>query len=232
MVKSYFITGIKKSIPIILGYIPIGLAFGVLATQQGLSSLDIFFMSLVVYAGASQFIATAMIISGINSASIIFTTFLINLRHLLMSASLSPYLKHISSPIQALISFGLTDETYAVDITYSKDSKLPASFYVGLHMISHIVWVASTVVGGILGNLMPNATRWGIDYALSAMFIGLLCMHIKDKKDVLVALCSGGISIFLSIKISTGWNIIIATILAATIGVNIELWNKKSSLLS
>lgn len=227
-----WITGIKRSIPIVLGYAPIGVAFGMLAKQQGLSTFEIFLMSFMVYAGASQFIATAMMTTGVDPASIIFTVFLVNLRHMLMSASLSPYFKKVPSFIQAIISFGLTDETYALDVTCVKDRMPLASFFVGLHTVCHIAWVISTVAGSLLGNLIPDPARWGMDYALSAMFIALLCMHIKDKRDILVAICSAGISLTITTTLGGSWNVIIAAILAATIGVITEPWSKKLSLSS
>ncbi|MFS8500525.1 MAG: AzlC family ABC transporter permease [Caldicoprobacter sp.] len=232
MTDSNFVTGIKKSVPVVLGYIPIGMAFGILASQQGLSIFEIFMMSSMVYAGASQFIATAMIASGINAASVIFTVFLVNLRHMLMSASLSPYFRKVPSIIQALISFGLTDETYALDITHLKEHEPSAYFFMGLHTSCYATWVISTVMGGMLGNLIPDPTRWGMDYALSAMFIALLCIQIKDKRDVLVAICSAAFSLLITTMSGGSWNVIISTILAATIGVSADLWNKKLSLSS
>ncbi|NLO82356.1 MAG: AzlC family ABC transporter permease [Clostridiales bacterium] len=227
-----FITGVNKAIPVVLGYIPIGLAFGILANHQGLSTFEIFLMSFMVYAGASQFIASAMIASGVSPASIILTTLLINMRHMLMSASLSTYLKHIPSSLQAILSFGLTDETYAVDITHCQKHKSSAAFFLGLHAVAHAAWVISTLAGGILGNLISDPTRWGIDFALSAMFIALLCIHMKEKMDILVAIYSGALSILLTMTLGNGWNIILATMLAATIGVSINLWNRKFYLSS
>jgi len=232
MVSDNFVMGIKKSIPVVLGYIPIGMAFGILANQQGMSIFEIFLMSSTVYAGASQFIATAMIAAGVNAASIIFTVFLVNLRHMLMSASLSPYFKRASSLVQAIISFGLTDETYAVDITYLKENAPSTSLFAGLHTVCYAAWVISTVVGGMLGNMIPDPTRWGMDYALSAMFIALLCTQIEDGRDVLVAVSSAAFSLLITEMSGSNWNVIIATVLAATIGVSAELWNKKFYLSS
>lgn len=232
MTYGNFINGMKKSVPVVLGYIPIGTAFGILANQQGLSTFEIFLMSSTVYAGASQFIAAAMIASGVNAASIIFTVFLVNLRHLLMSASLSPYFRKVPSIIQAILSFGLTDETYAVDITHIKEDMPSASFFAGLHATCYATWVLSTVIGGMLGNLIPDPTRWGMDYALSAMFIALLCIHINDRGDVLVAVCSAAFSLLITAMSGGSWNVIISTILAATIGVSAELWNKRLFLSS
>ncbi|MGE4284220.1 MAG: AzlC family ABC transporter permease [Clostridia bacterium] len=225
--NNNFLKGIKNASPIVLGYLPIGFAFGVLAVQQGLTIFNIFCMSLFVYAGSAQFIAAAMLASGIGPANIIFTTFLVNLRHLLMSASLSPYLKHISSAVQSLISFGITDETYAITITQAKSEKTSAEYFAGVHITSQASWIISTVLGGILGSLIPDPTRWGIDFALSAMFIGLLLMQIKNHKELLVSVCAGGMSLAIAIGVRGNWNIIIATLLAATIGVIIEIWSQK-----
>ena len=222
-----YIKGVKGAIPIVLGYMPIGMAFGILAVQQGLSVYDIFLMSLLVYAGSAQFISVAMIASGAVMMSIIMTTFLVNLRHLLMSASLSPFLKHIPSKAQALISYGITDETYAVAITQVSQQKMSGRYFAGLHITSQLGWVISTVVGGLLGGMMPNPTRWGIDFALSAMFIALLIMQIDNKKKVLVSICAAGISILIAMSLKGNWHIIISAVLGATIGVIIESWSKK-----
>ncbi|WHH60303.1 AzlC family ABC transporter permease [Petroclostridium sp. X23] len=225
-----YIKGAKGALPIILGYLPIGFAFGVLASQQNLTIIDIFSMSLFVYAGSSQFIAAAMFASGATAMNIILTTFLVNLRHMLMSASLAPYVKHIPSQVQSLISFGITDETYAVSVTKVREEQCSAKYFIGLHAASQTSWIASTVLGGILGNFIPDPTRWGIDFALSAMFIGLLLMQMKSHKDLLVSVCAGGISLLIAIGVEGSWNIIIATLLAATIGVSIDIWNEKLSL--
>ncbi len=226
-----FLKGVKGASPIVLGYIPIGFAFGVLAVQQGMSISSIFFMSLFIYAGSSQFIGSAMIFAGAASVSIITTAFLVNLRHLLMSASLSPYLKHVHTSKQAVISHGITDETFAVGISYAGNTKegekCSEGYYFGLHITSQTSWIISTVLGGFLGGLISDPTKYGIDFALSAMFIGLLFMQLKDKKDIIVAISGGVLSILFIVTGSGSFNIIIATVLAATIGVILEICNKK-----
>jgi 4-azaleucine resistance transporter AzlC len=224
--------GIKAAIPIVLGYLPIGLAFGILGSQQGLSVIDIFVMSLFVYAGSSQFIAAAMMASGAEAISIISTTFLVNLRHLLMSASLSPHLKHISTGLQSLIAVGITDETFAVSRSFLNNYKASSGYFMGLHITSHVCWILSTVLGGVFGSKISEATKWGVDFALSAMFIGLLMMQVKSKKDIIVSLCSGALSLFLAINLQGNWNVIIAAVAAATIGVVLERWTTGQSLSS
>jgi 4-azaleucine resistance transporter AzlC len=193
-----------------------------LAAQQGLTALDVFFLSLLVYAGSAQFIASAMMASGAAAAAIILTTFLVNLRHLLMSASLAPFLKHISSPVLTWISMGITDETYAAGYPEASSGKATPAFYIGLNGLSHSCWIFSTVSGCLLGSRIPNPEKWGLDYALPAMFIALLFMQLKNKKDILIALVSGTLSVVLTFVIKDNFNIIAATVAAAFIGVCIE----------
>jgi len=227
--SNEYLKGVNDAIPIILGYLPIGFAFGVLATEQGLTVKDILLMSLFVYAGSAQFIASAMFSSGAAVWSTIATTFLVNLRHLLMSASLAPYVKHIKSYLLAFISYGITDETFAVSSTAVGQQTVSAKYFAGLHITSQGSWIVSTVLGGILGNLIPNPAQWGIDFALSAMFIGLLLMQIKAKKDIVVAFCAAGLSLITALSVKGNWNVMIAAILAAAIGVMTEQWSKKFS---
>ena len=227
--KKDYMKGLKAATPIVMGYLPIGFAFGILAVQQGMTISQIFFMSLFVYAGSAQFIAAAMIASGSGIFSIITTTFLVNLRHLLMSASMSTHLKHITSPVLALISYGVTDETFAVSINQIKEEKTSSQYMFGLHITSQSGWVLSTVLGGIIGDAIPDPARWGVDFALNAMFIGLLLMQFKNKKDLLISLCAGVISILIALNVEGNWNIILAAVTAATIGVCLEQWSKKLS---
>lgn len=225
--RNEILRGTKHAIPIMLGYLPLGMAFGILATQQGFSIFEIFFMSLTVFAGSAQYIGASMISSGAAGVAVVATTFLVNLRHLLMSASLSPYLKHVSTPKQILIAATITDETYASDITEAQNGTKSPYFYIGLNTFSHLSWILSTVLGGIIGNLISDPTKLGLDFALAAMFIGLLILQVDSKKSILVAVISGIISLFVA-NISKGnFNIIIATVLAATLGVCIEKWTKK-----
>lgn len=220
--KKEIMKGLQAAAPIALGYLPLGMAFGILAAQHGLIPMDVFFLSLFVYAGSAQFIASAMLASGAAATAIIATTFLVNLRHLLMSASLAPFLKHISSPVLALISLGITDETYAAGYPEAATGKAKPAFYLGLNGLSHFSWIFSTVLGCLLGSRIPNPEKWGLDFALPAMFIGLLFMQMKNKKDVLISLAAGILSVALVFVLKDNFNIIVATTAAALIGVCIE----------
>lgn len=227
--RNEFSLAVKSTLPIIFGYFPVGLAFGVMASQTGLNLFDIFFMSLFVYAGSSQLIALGLIEAGASIPSIIFTTLLVNLRHLLMSASLAPYVKKIKRHLLPLIAYGITDETFAITITEVEKKRRSAVYFFTVNIVAQTTWVFSSLLGGIMVGFLPNTEKVGINFALPAMFIALMMLQIRNKICILVAVISGVLSLIISLLIQGNWNIIIATISAATIGVMIESWNKKFS---
>lgn len=199
MKRRDFLKGIKGATPIVLGFLPIGLAFGVLAVQAGLSIAEVFLMSLLVYAGSSQFIAVGLIGAGASIGAIIITTFLVNSRHILMSASLAPYMKKISNKLLTIIGFGVTDETFAVAIGEVPQVENKAGYFLGLSITSHLSWVASTVIGAIAGNLIPNPEVLGLHFALPAMFIGLLVLQLSNRLSYLIAAIALVLSLFFKV---------------------------------
>ncbi|NPV52007.1 MAG: AzlC family ABC transporter permease [Firmicutes bacterium] len=228
-VAGGFLSGVKIAIPIMLGYVPIGFAYGVLARQAGLSVIQATAMSLAVYAGSSQFIAVAMLTSGAGATAIVSTTFLVNLRHLLFSASMVPYFRRFSIPALAILSFGITDETYAAGIGQYSREKPRFSTVLGLHLASYLSWVVASLVGASVSSLVGSASDLGLDFALPAMFIALLISQLKNKTTILVAVLSGFISLGVSML---GWNtlnVIVATVISATLGVFWNLWTKRHS---
>jgi 4-azaleucine resistance transporter AzlC len=108
--------GMRAVWPICIGYIPLGLAFGILAQKAGFDVLEIALMSVVVFAGSSQFIAVAMLAVGAAPLSIVLTTFMVNLRHVLMSSALAVYLHSVSRRFLSLFAYGVTDESFAVNM--------------------------------------------------------------------------------------------------------------------
>lgn len=221
--------GIKAALPVVFGYFPIGMAFGVLAVQSGLTTLEIFLMSLLVYAGSAQFIAAGMLAAQASIGAIILTTFLVNSRHLLMTASLAPYVKHIGARLLSVLGFWITDETFAVSISAVAKEQKSKWYFFGLLWTAHLAWISSTVLGSVAGNFIPNPEKFGLDFALPAMFIALLILQVQHKKLVAVGLVSAAISIAIKLNVPGSWNIILATILSATIGVVIGRWMEKSS---
>ncbi len=225
--KKDFQQGIKAAMPVVMGFLPIGMAFGVLAAQAGLTVGEVFLMSLIVYAGSSQFIAVGLLLTGASPWTIIAATFLVNSRHILMSASLAPYLKGNTAGTLSILGFGVTDETYGVAIGAGESYLRSPSFLWGLNTTAHLTWVISTTVGSVAGGIMANPEALGLDFALPAMFIGLLVGQLKDGLSGLIAGLAALLAILFKIFIPGNWYIILAALITATIGVVIETWMQK-----
>lgn len=207
--------------PICLGYIPIGVAFGVLAQKAGLTPLEIGLMSLLVFAGSSQFIAVSMISMEASIAAIVATTFMVNLRHLLMSSSLAVFTGKPPGWKLSVFAYGVTDESFAVNMVRFRDGTWGIDPALAVNQTANFVWILSTVAGGFGGEFIP-AGAFGIDYALIAMFICLLVFQLGGAKYVITAILAGILSVALSLTLPGNAHIVLAAIAAATGGVLIE----------
>ncbi len=170
---------VQDSAPILLGLVPFGLTCGVMGLTGGLSPGEIILMSVLVFAGAAQFIAITMVGSNIALWGIILTTLLINLRYLLMGASLAPFTLRQSFAKQALLSFLLTDESYALTIARTAQRGNSFPYHLGVSLAIYIVWIVSTVIGVVVGNYIPDPLAWGLDFAMPATFMVLLFPVLK-----------------------------------------------------
>lgn len=224
-----FSQGIKDCIPTLLGYISIGLAFGVIAITSNISILEIFLLSVFVYAGSAQFIFCGLYVAGAPVSIIIITTFIVNLRHFLMSLTVAPHLTRYSSLRN--IGFGtlLTDETFGVAVTkLLKENHLGGRWMDGLNLTAYLTWIASCTIGGILGKWIPNAENWGLDFALVAMFVALLVLNLVDvgkSKLIHYLKLIGCVAIsmyILSYFLPGHLAVLISTVIVATIGVMTE----------
>ena len=222
---SEFKQGLKAGAPIALGYIPIAITFGVLSQTQGVPLHIPILMSVLVFAGASQFIALNLLYLGTGGLEIILTTFVVNLRHLIMSASVARRIKQvIPDKLVPVISFGITDETFSL-ISLSPPDQMSASFVMGVQIIAYLSWVSGTALGVLVGGGLPDILQASMGIALYAMFIGLLVPNVTTSQAVLmVVLLAMGINTVFHFSpgalssISDGWAIIITTVLASAIG--------------
>lgn len=221
--KDLIYSGIKKSIPVILGYIPIGISYGILALQTDLSPYLIVGMSIFVFAGSSQLIAVNMLTAQAAVIPIIMTTFLVNLRHILMSASLSLHFQNTPQRMLPFIGFVITDESFALGNTLLKEeNKNKGLFFLAMGLSAYLGWVLSSLAGVLIGRFILNFEIMVIDFVLPAMFIILLIMQIKERMDIFVSIIAAVLSIIFYFIFPGNWNIIIATITAAVAGVIIE----------
>lgn len=214
--------GITSAIPIVIGYFPIAMAFGLLAKNASISLIDTALFSMMVYAGASQFMALDLIIIGVSTSSIILATFLLNLRHMMMSASLSVEFKDINKKYLPLVAFGITDETFSV-VSFNKD-KINLPFVMVLHILAYSSWALGTMAGYLSGEIIPSSLQSSLSIGLYAMFAALLFPEIKKSKRILfLSLISVIVYLilFYSNIFTSGWDIILGIIISSALGVAI-----------
>lgn len=203
--------------PICLGYAPIGLAFGVLAQKAGLQVWQVGMMSVLVFAGSAQFIAVAMLGAGASLSSIVATTFVVNLRHLLMSSSLAVYLRKVDRGFLSLLAYGVTDESFAVNLTRFRAGGWDRHRALFLNHAANLAWIVSTVAGAWAGEAVP-AGSFGVDYALLAMFLCLLVFQLRERIHALTGLIAAGLGLFFYLTLRGSVYVVLASVLAATIG--------------
>ncbi len=214
------IEGIKRAIPIVLGYVPVGFAFGVLAVKSNIPAGYAIAMSFFIFAGSGQFVAASLWGSGVGAASVILTVFVVNLRHLLMSASLATHMQKATRFQRFLMGCELTDETFGVHSSaFRRGWQLSLSTLYSCNITAQSSWVLGTVLGVYFSSLITDVRPLGLDYALTAMFLALLIPQLYNGLDVLIAVFAGIASVTLKLMGLGQWNVILATVLAASLGL-------------
>lgn len=210
---------VKAGIPIFIGYVPAAVAFGILGKACGISLLECFLFSALVFAGASQFIALNLFATGMGPAGIILTTLLVNFRHFLMSASLSIRMDSLSKRYLFPIAFGITDEVFSI-LSFTK-GPLSKTFIFSLEVCAYSAWVSGSLAGYILGGFMPDILTKSMGVALYALLLAILLPEIKTSVKALVMAVASGllntVLIYLDI-LPKGWTIIVCIVTIAFAG--------------
>ena len=220
-------TAIKDTLPTVFGYIGIGLAFGIIASSAGFNPLVVGAMSLFIYAGGAQFITVSMLSSGFPILSIVLATFLINSRMILMSMATAPFFKRYSACKNIVIGTFLTDESFALGMNKQNytNGRLTYEWFNTANLVSYFTWVVSSVLGALLGGVIKDPKALGLDFALVAMFIGLLYLQvisdftIQKKVQFLVIVVVFFLVYFGMIFIPSKVLIIVVTLIGCAIGV-------------
>ncbi len=230
--KQEFITGVRNTFPLMLGAFPFGLIYGALAVPAGLSVQAAMAMSAFVFAGSAQFIAVGLIAVGAPVAIIILTTFIVNLRHLLYSASLLPYLKNLPQRWRIPLAFWLTDETYAVTIHHFQEnetSKFRHWFQLGSSIAMYLNWQLWTFVGVMLGERIPDASSWGLDVAMPVTFIGMIIPFVKSS-PMLVSVVIAGAASLLTFNMPYKLGIFLSAFIGILAGLTAEMVKRRKRL--
>jgi len=215
-----FNRGLKLGFPILLGYMPVGMAFGVLARTIGFSVFEAVFCSATAIAGAGQFIALSLLGSGATAFTTIVATAVVNLRYLLFSTTMSPYLHDASRPQQAWLAFTLTDETFAVNIADRREGLSTAASMAGVGAVAWTGWVLGTAIGAAGAGWIGDPSRWGVEFAMPAMFSALFVALAEDRKHVAVGALAGALVLLMPllaqvVPIPQGWFVVVASLVAS-----------------
>lgn len=217
--RDHYRAGLRAGLPCILGFFPVGIAYAIMARQAGLSIFQTTMMSVCVYAGASQMLAMGLFMQGAGLFAMILGTFVINLRHVIMSLCVFERMEPASAPMKMLCGFGVTDEGFAIFTTVDR-RYATAPFFLGLNTVTYASWVLGSFAGAVAMDFLPQIIMLSLGVALYAMFIGLLVPNLKGNARLAVlagitALCSWGLSKIMA----SSWAMIISTLSCAFIGV-------------
>lgn len=207
---AQFWLGVRMFLPVAISIAAYGLVWGVLAGQAGLSVLEVALMSGLVFAGASQFVALDMWTPGsLPILSIVIAVAIVNLRVLLMSATLRPLLGHLPLPQALATTFFVSDEQWAMTMTEIRKGGGSVAFFLGTGVLSWFSWMFSTLCGRVLGAFIDDPTRYGLDFAFTATFLALLLGMWKGRGDLIPWIVGALAAILASRLVEGNWYIII-----------------------
>ncbi len=192
-----FWKGVRAEIPLLVGVFPFGMIYGALALDAGLSKAAAQMMSSILFAGSAQFVAAKLFADAAPALVILLTIAVVNLRHMLYSASLAPYVKDLSLKWKVLLSYLLTDECYAPSVLYYEEMGVTPSshwFAFGAGLALWSTWQVSTALGIFLGAAIPEELP--LDFALPLTFIAMVVPGLKNRPAVVAALSAGTVALF------------------------------------
>lgn len=227
--KQEFIRGVRDTLPLLLGAFPFGLIYGAVAATAGLSPAAAMAMSAFVFAGSSQFIAVGLVAAQTPVAIIVLTTLIVNLRHMLYSATLVPYLKNLPQSWRIALAFWLTDETFAVTVHrfQQRDASAEKHWYqLGSSAAMYLNWQFWCLSGLLLGKRIPDASDWGLDVAMPITFIGMIIPFVKTL-PVVVCLLTAGAASLLTLALPYKLGIVVSAFAGIVAGLATERSMKK-----
>lgn len=220
---NQFWRGVKGVFPLMVGDFPFGIIYGALAIKAGLDVAASQGMSALVFAGSAQFMIAQMLNAAVPLAVITLAIIVVNLRHALYSASIAPYIQHLPTRWKVFLAYLLTDEAYVTAaVEYEKVGVTPYGhyFFMGAGMGLWTIWQISTLLGIILGPVIPEA--WPLDFFLPLTFIAMVIPLLKDRATVGAAVAAG-----LAAVVAFSLPYKLSIVLAAFVGILAGLWLEK-----
>ena len=226
---SEFLHGIKDELPILIGVLPFGMIYGVTALGAGIPAPLAQAMSCIVFAGSAQFVIAQLIAAGTPSPVVILTACIVNIRHLLYSASVSSFTRQLHPLWKWLLAYLLTDEAYAVTISHYQqpgDDTQKQWYFFGAGLALWTTWQLSTAAGIFLGGQIP--TSWSLDFASILTFIALVVPTLRDHASTTVALVAA-LTALLVIALPLKLGIVVAALIGIALGLALEMKRIKNS---
>lgn len=219
--RAEFLDGVRAELPILIGVLPFGMIYGVLALGAGLPASTAQAMSAVVFAGSAQFVMAQLFGTGAPALVIVLTAAIVNLRHVLYSASVAPYTRQLRPAWKWLLAYLLTDEAYAVTILHYHKEEAPLAnkhwYFLGAGLALWSTWQLSTAIGIYLGAVLPES--WSLDFTLALSFIALMVPALKGRPGVAAALAAGVVAV-LTFNLPYKLGLVTATL----VGIGVGLW--------
>jgi 4-azaleucine resistance transporter AzlC len=208
--------GLVASLALVPSVFVYGTVFGGLAVQAGLRPLEVLGMSVFVFAGASQFVAIPMLAAGAPALAIVVTTYVINMRHYLMAATLAPSFRTFPRGWLALVAHVINDESFAVAV--ARRNPPDPWVFIGSALAVSGAFVAGVSVGTPLGGLVADPARWGLDFAFPAVFLALVALQLRRRADWVVALAAAVVAVAVALVLPGTWHVMIAGLVVSTLG--------------
>lgn len=215
---------LSLTLPITMGYVPVGMAYGVLAGKAGLSTVNVLLMSMLVYAGSAQLVAVGLFAAGASAVAIVVTTLAVNLRHVLFSAAMAPLLSGWKRRELAAFAFELTDESFALHAARFGRGDRDKGTTLSVNALAQASWVAGTALGVALGDVLGDGRAFALDFALPGMFLALLAGQLGSRSQVAAAVVGGGLSLAAAGLGITGFGALAAGLAGAGCGLGVERW--------
>lgn len=216
--RAGILTGIRQALPLAISDAAVGVVFGVLARQVGLSPFEAATMSSLVFAGSAQFVAVSLWSPTLPAVTIILTTLIINLRYILMSSSLYPWFSNLSFLRAAGLLFFLSDESWALTIRNFTQGSRDGLFLLGAGLIIFVAWLGGTLTGLLLGSAIADPAQWGLDFAFYAVFAALVVGMWEGKASMLPWLAAGAVALLTFYLLPSPWYIVCGGMAGSLVG--------------
>ncbi|WP_375452455.1 AzlC family ABC transporter permease [uncultured Devosia sp.] len=223
--STAYLAGARACIAVAISVAAYGLVWGVLARQAGLSLLEVVLMSGLVFAGSAQFVALDLWTatpSTLPIGPIVLATLIVNLRYLLLTATLRPLVHPGTEKRSALAMWWLSDENWAMTVAAMARGRGSIAFMVGGGTTVWCFWMASTIAGRLIGSVIDDPTRYGFDFAFTATFLALLLGMWKGKADLLPWLAAALVAVVSARLIPGSWYILVGGIAGSLVGAIAE----------